>query len=305
ASQKPIPLVEYVQRVSRRMYAVERAEPPPRVMPHVLAAWGLKPLTDPAEAAALDDRFATTTARLESEIILGGRLVDVKKEWWDGEGQIFLAWGILNPNGPTLYVLGNREFDGKHRTFMRWLHMFGGCTTYATEPVSITTYQGIYEDAASIHEHLVQNHEHGLFHVIPSFVIANGGDETLADIAKRLIAAGPAASDNWGRRMAYIRQFGSSFFAQAGAEIRETYESMLAEARSKGEEPSESLKWIEWRYGHISDFKDANIPTWTETSLTRELFEEWWRFVSQREYQVQALLALKGMWEGAPKVLSD
>ena len=32
-----ISLAEYVQRISRRMYALERAEPPPRIMPYVLA----------------------------------------------------------------------------------------------------------------------------------------------------------------------------------------------------------------------------------------------------------------------------
>jgi hypothetical protein len=188
AALKPIPLAEYVQRASRRMYALERSELPPRVMPHVVTEWGLEPLTDPAEAAVLDDRAATPTAYLGKEIIPGGRIADVKREWWDGEGNIFLAWGILNPNGPTLYVLGNREFDGKHRTFMRWLHMFGGCTTYAAEAVNKITYQGIYDDAVSIHEHLMRNHEPGLFHVLPSFLTANGGDETLVEIAKRLLA---------------------------------------------------------------------------------------------------------------------
>jgi hypothetical protein len=305
ASQKPIPLAEYVQRISRRMYALERAEPPPRIMPHVLTEWGLTPLTDAAETAVLDDRLATPTAHLGPESIPGSRIVDVRSEWWEGDGNIFLTWGILNPNGPTLYVLGSREFDGKHRTFMRWLHMFGGCTTYAAEAGSEITYQGIYDDAASIHEHLVQNNEHGLFHVIPSFLIANGGDETLAAIAKRLVASGAAANEDWGRNMAYLRQFGSNFFGWAGAEIRETYESMLAEARSKGEEPSEFLKMTELRYGHISDFKEAIIPSWTKISFTNELLEEWWRIVSPGEFQVQALVALKTMWEGAPKVLSD
>ncbi|TIW61815.1 MAG: hypothetical protein E5V49_13860 [Mesorhizobium sp.] len=305
ASQKPIPLAEYVQRVSRRMYALERSEPPPRVMPHVLTAWGLKPLTDPAEAAVLDDRVATTTARLESEIIPGGRIVDVKREWWDGEGNIFLTWGILNPNGPTLYVLGSREFDGKHRTFIRWLHMFGGCTTYAADTVNEITYQGIYEDAASIHEHLVQNHEHGLFHIIPSFLIANGGDEGLAAIAKRLLASGAAAKGEWGRPMAYSRQFGSDFFASVATEMREIYESMLAECRAKGEEPSEYLKFTELRYGHLPDFRDAKIPAWTETPMTPGLLEEWWRIVSPREFQIEALAALRAMWEGAPQMLPD
>ena len=76
--------------------------------------------------------------------------IDVKSEWWNGEGNIFLTWGILNPNGPTLYVLGSREFDGEHRCFMRWLHMLGGSTTYAAEAVKEVTYQGVYEDAVGI-----------------------------------------------------------------------------------------------------------------------------------------------------------
>jgi hypothetical protein len=275
------------------------------VLPHVLTEWGLKPLTDPAEAATLDDRAATATAYLDKEIIPGSRIADVKREWWDGEGNVFLAWGILNPNGPTLYVLGSKEFDGRHRTFMRWLHMFGGCTTYAAEAVSEITYQGIYDDAVSIHEHLVDNNEHGLFHVIPSFLIANGSDKTLADIGKRLLASGAASKNDWGRPMAYTRQFGCDFFARAGAEIRDTYESMLAEAKAKGEEPSEFLKFIEIRYGSIPEFKNAKIPSWTETSMTPELLEEWWNFVSPRVFQVEALTALKAMWEGAPKMLND
>jgi hypothetical protein len=103
----------------------------------------------------------------------------------------------------------------------------------------------------------------------------------------------------------YTRQFGSDFFARAGAEIRSTYEAGLADARIKGEEPSDFLKWIEIRYGDLPDFKDAKIPSWTEASMTPELLDEWWRIVSPREFQVQALVALKTMWEGAPKVLSD
>jgi hypothetical protein len=305
ALQKPTLLREYVKRIAPRMYALERAEPPPRIMPHVLTEWGLKPLTDPSEVAVLDDRAKSATSRLGPEPVPGGRIADVKGEWWDGENQIFLAWGILNPNGPTLYILGCRKFDGKHRTFMRWFHMFGGCTTYAAEAVSDITYQGIYEDAVSIHQHLVGNREHGLFHVIPSFLIPNGGDATLVDIAKQLLASGPAAKNDWGRPMAYTRQFGSNFFARAGAEIRTTYESMLAEARSKGEQPSDYLKWIEIRYGHIPDFKDANIPSWTEAPMSSELLDEWFRIVSPSEFQVQALVALRTMWEGAPKMLSD
>jgi hypothetical protein len=56
ASLKLIPLASYLQTISRRMYALERSEPPPRIMPRVLTEWGLKPSTDRAQAALLDDR---------------------------------------------------------------------------------------------------------------------------------------------------------------------------------------------------------------------------------------------------------
>lgn len=43
----------YVERIAPRLYALERTEPPPRVMPHVLREWGLPPRTDPSEAVVL------------------------------------------------------------------------------------------------------------------------------------------------------------------------------------------------------------------------------------------------------------
>jgi hypothetical protein len=243
-------------------------------------------------------------SHLKSEIIPVGRIVDVESEWWGGKGQVFLTWGILNPNGPTLYVLGSREFDGKHRNFMRWLHMFGGCTTYAAEAVSETTYEDIYRDAVSIHRHFIGIHGRGVFDAVPSFLIANGGDEGLAGIAKQLLAIGTAAQD-WGRSLAHTRHFGFNFFARAGAEIRSTYDAAIAEARAKGEEPSDFWKWTGIRYGHLADFRDAKIPSWTESAITPELLEEWWQIVSRGEFQIHALVALQTMWEGAITVLSE
>jgi hypothetical protein len=299
ASLKPIPLSTYLQTISRRMYALERSEPPPRIMPRVLTEWGLEPLTDRAEVTLLDDRAATATAQLGDEAAPNGRIVDVEREWWDGEGRIYLAWGILNPNGPTLYLLGSRAFEGKHRTFMRWLHMFGGGTTYAAEAVDEITYRRVYDDAMSIHEHLLRKREDGLFHIIPSFLISNGGDKTFGDIAKVLLARGAASKTDWGRPMAYVRQFGRNFFASAGAELREAYEKELAEARAKGEKPSEALEFMKLLYGNNPDFRDAKLPSWKAAPMTTELLEEWWRIVSPREFQIEAFATLKEMWEGA------
>ncbi len=51
---KPMKFADYLDRIAPRMYAIKRAEPPPRIMPHVLAEWGLKPKTDPSETSPLD-----------------------------------------------------------------------------------------------------------------------------------------------------------------------------------------------------------------------------------------------------------
>jgi hypothetical protein len=109
-------------------------------------------------------------------------------------------------------------------------------------------YQGIYDDAVSIHKHLVQHDGPGLFHIIPSFLIANRGDKVLTDIAKRLLASG-AAGNNWGKELAYVRQFGSDFFARLFSEARSYYEDGLARVRYSGEEPSFMVRSLEASYG--------------------------------------------------------
>ncbi len=49
-------------RIAPRMYAIERAEPPPKITPHILTAWGLTPLTDPSGISPLDDHVETPGA---------------------------------------------------------------------------------------------------------------------------------------------------------------------------------------------------------------------------------------------------
>jgi hypothetical protein len=105
--------------------------------------------------------------------------------------------------------------------------------------------------------------------------------------------------------MAYVRQFGANFFGRAGAEIREYYETEMAKAKSAGQEPPDFIKLIELNYGHLPDFRNAKIPSAKQSALTAELLEEWWRSISPKNYNVQALLALKTMWEGASSLMPD
>jgi hypothetical protein len=301
-----VPLEEYTKRIAPRLYALERTEPPPRVMPHVLVEWGLKPVTDPSEAAAFDDR--RPSPRGSSPVVQSsapeGQIVEVAEEWFDGDGTIFVVWGILNPNGPTLHCLGQRQVEGKTRVFFRWLHMLGGRTYYAQPSESeSTTYQEIADGARSIRNYLVQNGLQSLFDTIPSFLISNRDDATINDIACDLISADPAGMKDWGRELAYLRMFGADFFRRAGSEIRSTYEE-LSRRDDKSEGAATYVKFIEARFGHLPEFKDAVFPQFQTSNITKELYDEWWNIISVPKFKEGAMATLAAMWRGASSTMS-
>src|SRR6516162_2235377 len=53
----------------------------------------------------------------------------------------------------------------------------------------------------------------------------------------------------------------------------------------------------------LPDFRNAEIPSAKQSALTPELLEEWWRAVTHKDYNIQALIALKTMWEGASSLM--
>lgn len=303
----PIPVEEYTKRIAPRLYALERTEPPPRVMPLVLAAWDLTPITDQSEVARMDNRHrpSSTPRPGRAAPIAGDEIVEVQGEWFDGEGQIFLSWGILNPNGPTLYCLGEKMMDGERRLFFRWLHMLGGRTYYAkASEGERASYNEIFESASAISKYLSQQSLPTLFNTIPSFVIPNDGDDTIKDIARRMIAADAPDGKDWGREVAYIEAFGDDYFSRAGCEIRTVYEREIANPDIT-DASRDYLKWVQARYGSIPAFTDAVFPEFRSSSLTAELYDRWWKVVGTTKHSNSALGQLAMMWRGATSMLSD
>ena len=274
-------------------------------MPLVLREWGLEPVTDPSEAAMFDDQVHPASEAKAQTPIADGEIVDVEEEWFDGDGTIYLIWGILNPNGPTLYCLGSKDVNGSQRVFYRWLHMLGGCTTYAANGVEQCSYQDIIDSAVAIHNHLVGKDAPGLLETIPQFLISSGGDDTLIEIAMSLLTNGPAADEDWGKELAYLRTFGTNFFARTGSEIRSFYEEEKARLAAEGEHETEGLKLIEIRYGHLPEFQEAKIPEFEPSPMTAELLEEWWSIVNAPEFRESAIGTLANMWKGAISVLPE
>jgi hypothetical protein len=301
----PVPLEEFANRIAARLHAIERTEPPPRVMPHVLTAWGLEPMTDLSEALPLDDRVTPSTSmRIDTGHPHDG-LRAIKEEWFDGHGHIFLSWGILNPNGPTLYCLGEREIEGQRRFFFRWLHMLGGVTYFGrTLQEGEISYQAIFEAASDFAYRLGIQGEKTPFDVIPSFVIPNNGDATIAKIAATLISSDAPHMKDWGREVAYLDAFGADYFSRAGCEIRVAYEQMKAKPAHSAAD-RDYLFFIKARYGHIPAFSEAIAPTFASSGYTQELFDRWWRVVNTSLHMVSGLESLVEMWRGAQSILSD
>ena len=288
----PMPLKQYAERIASRLYALERTEPAPRVMPHVLEAWGLPPRSYKSEAIVLDARSEFAPPPATPAILYNQALEQVRGEWWGGEGWLYLMWGHLTLDGPSLYCVGSRE-DGKtRRTFLRWLQPRGGATLYAQETETPLTLEALCDDFRSISKWMRANNDLAPLARAPTFLIVNGDNDVIAPLAARFILEHYEGED-WGRVLALHRHFGADILGWFGAVNREMYVRRLEEARNK-DEPDEVLGLIESRYGHLPEFRHAWVPTWMPSQLTPELFAEWFEAVLKPEHSQGSPVWLQG-----------
>lgn len=302
---KFVPLADYVQKIAPRLFALERMEPPPRVMPIVIEAWGLIPKSDPSQIAELVGARQDKAMSASEDLSQPGNFVRSSDQWSDAEGMAFLAWGILNPNGPTLYLLGSREFGGKSRIFFRWLHMLGGETTYGQHCRESFSYQEILDESAEIQQFLTEQNQPTVFSEIPNFLAASGGDEKMRFVAFRLLINSPCSRKDWGREFAYLNRFQQDFFARAGAEVREYIDSQKADAKIRNSDVSDTVKMMEQHYSGIPDFENAVVPNYSSEALSPEMLEKWWAISGDPKYTLAAFGTLKTMWEGACGLMPD
>jgi hypothetical protein len=215
----PVPIADYRRQIEGRLHDLERSEPSPKVMPHVVAEWGLNPVTDPAEtadfgdatrvrgladwrpsvskafhaAASSDPPKSDDQGSRHDDAFPEGVVAQIDRDWWDGDGCIYLLWAILKPNGPTLYVIGHKTTPSGSRVYMRWMHMLGGKTTFAAKTREAITPDTLREDMKEISTYLAGEGEPKPFDVIPNVLIPSAGDSELANLALEMIKSGDAA----------------------------------------------------------------------------------------------------------------
>jgi hypothetical protein len=119
----------------------------------------------------------------------------------------------------------------------------------------------------------------------------------LDSVARQLVMECSEKDEGWGRHVAYLRRFGADFLSWDLADLRETYNRDVAQARAAGREPGELAQFLADRYGHLPQFRQAAIPPYQASSLTPELLQEWWRIVSDRGFQIAAIRAFAAVWD--------
>ena len=302
---KPISVSEYTKKIAPRLYALERTEPPPRVMPQVLSIWGLQPVTDVKEAAEFDDRVDSIGHPQSAKANIHSDRFQIRTdEWKDVSGRIFATWGILNPNGPTLYTLGERFENQIREVFLRMHHMLGGNTvSVKMKDSSELTYGAIHDAILEILDFIKRNGHPSPFGAIPGFVFANNGDPTFMKIMHGIVA-NETQNFDWGRELYFTREFGNNFFGRAGCELRSAYEINLRRPNLT-QEQKEFLEFTHLRYSHVPDYRDAKTPDFVSSQFSDELYQEWWAAIDDAERSRYAVGILFQMWDGALSIISD
>jgi hypothetical protein len=210
----------------------------------------------------------------------------------------------LNPNGPTLYTLGERVENESREIFLRMHHMLGGNTiVLRMKDSSALTYGAIRECILEILE-FIKGHDHpSPFGGIPSFVYANNDDPTFMQIMHEIIADETRNFD-WGRELYFTREFGKDFFGRAGCELRAAYETSMRRPNLT-EEQRKFLEFTHLRYQNIPDYRDAKTPNFVSSQFTSELYEEWWAVINDAARSQYAIVTLFQMWDGALSIMSD
>jgi hypothetical protein len=302
---KPVSVSEYTKRIAPRLYALERTEPPPRVMPQVLSVWGLQPVTDTKEAADFDDRVASVGYSQSSQIPADADRFQIRSDdWKDSSGRIFATWGILNPNGPTLYTFGERFENKIHEIFLRTHHMLGGNTiSIRLQDSSELTYDTIRDSLLEILVFIKRNEYPSPFGTVPSFIYANHNERAFMQMMHGVVANETQDLD-WGRELYFTREFGKNFFGRAGCELRAAYEINLRRP-DLSEEQKEFMEFNHHTYSQVPDYRDAKMPDFASSNFTDKLYQDWLTVIDDPERSRYAIGILFQMWDGALSILSD
>lgn len=230
-----------------------------------------------------------------------------KTDWSQLKGQVWLAWTVFNPMGPTLNCIGAcRDDQSKnvYEIFYRWMHMLGGRSYVlgrvdengtSTKETFLKCMLDAFEAPA-----LPGTPAHPLVSCVPSCVSLGQTphEQTLLllDMFKR---AQEIRSTDWGRQRYLLMKYKLDLFARAGEEAREGYEAARRNPESQTAQGAQFLA-LQWaRFEGIPSFQNWEPNAYQSGAYVEHEFEEWWEAVTSKTYLEAALAQFAHAWVGA------
>ena len=225
------------------------------------------------------------------------------RDWRWLEGRVFLAWGIFNPDGPTLNCVGicrQRGIPGA-QVFHRSLHFTGSKTTILgkirPDADEWDETVRILQEAFAVTDGGAATNPTPLVTAIPTFVVSNLPD-AWEGLQWELLASTLGGLD-WGAELDLVRRHGRDLFGRAGEELwREVH-------RLRAQDPdSMEAKFVASRCVAVADPVGPDVPPFSSAPRPSapwdaELFDAWRGVVGHPDWVDHAIMETAHAWVGA------
>jgi len=233
-----------------------------------------------------------------------GRIEWPADSWLRKRGQVFLAWAIFNPNGPTLLSIGFVDNGEDRHVFLRSQNPFREAA-YSLGTLRPDDPQQAESISSLIHATLDISPNATLdgvepFACIPSLVSLPAGDSVRAFARDWLMSALAVRAFDWGREWYYLDKYGDDLFARAGEETREALEQWRASEPDTGATRQVVDMAVE-RFGKLPSFSGWQAAAWTPRAFETSGFDRWLATLNREQFYSRGFFRWAQAWVGASR----
>jgi hypothetical protein len=226
--------------------------------------------------------------------------------WLHKHGQVFVAWAIFNPKGPTLQSLGFVDNGEDRHVFLRSLSplrqtAFSLGTVRPDDPKQADPISSLIHAALDTSQNPAFEGVEPL-PCIPSLVSLPAGDTVRAFARDWLRTALAARSFDWGREWHYLHKYGDGLFARAGEETREALE-LWRRSQPDNEATRQVVEMTFARFSELQSFNSWQPAAWTHRGFDTATFDHWLATLNRQQFYSRGFFRFAQAWVGAARSL--